>query len=79
MFLSKIEFRDAWSWTWLQKSDLKKATEGTLLALQEQAIRIRSVKFHIDEENISPLCRMCGEREEMIAHLISEFKNLIQS
>ena len=78
MFLSKTEFRDARSWTWLQKGDLKKATEGTLLAAQEQAIRSRSIKHHIDKENISPLCRMCGEREESIAHLGSECKNLTQ-
>ena len=77
-FFSNTEFRDAISWDWLKKGDLKKATEGTLMAAQEQAIRTRSIKHHIDKENISPLCRICGEREETVAHLISECKNLAQ-
>ena len=77
-FFSSTEFRDAISWDWLKNGDLKKATEGTLMAAQEQAIRTRSIKHHIDKENISPLCRICGEREETVAHLISECKNLAQ-
>ena len=48
------------------------------MAAEEQAIRTRSIKHHIDKENISPLCRICGEREETVAHLISECKNLAQ-
>ena len=78
MFLSKTEFRDARSWTWLQKGDLKKANEGTLLEAKEQGIRTGSIKHHNDKENISPLCRMCGEREETVARLASECKNLAQ-
>ena len=77
-FFSSTEFRDVKSWDWLKKGDLKKATEGTLMAAQEQAIRTRSIKHHIDKENISPLCRICREREETVAHLISECKNLAQ-
>ena len=77
-FFNSTEFRDAISWDWLKNGDLKKATEGTLMAAQEQAIRTRSIKHHVDKENISPLCRICGEREETAAHLISECKNLAQ-
>ena len=77
-FFSSTEFRDVRSWDWLKRGDLKKATEGTLMAAQERAIRTRSIKHHIDREDISPLCRICGEREETVAHLISECKNLAQ-
>ena len=77
-FFSSTEFRNVRSWDWLKKGDVKKATEGTLMAAQEQAIRTRSIKHHIDKEIISPLCRICGEREETVGHLISECKNLAQ-
>lgn len=42
---------------------------------QEQAIRTRVIKNHIDRENISKLCR---EQEKTIEHLVSERKNLVQ-
>ena len=42
------------------------------MAAQEQAIRTRVIRHTIDKENVSPLCRMCGERNETVAHLVSE-------
>lgn len=54
----------------LQCDGLSKATEGALVAAQAQTIRTRTIKRHIHRENISPLCRLCGERET-ISHLIS--------
>jgi len=41
VFYKATEFRDPKSWDWLKKGDLKKATEETLMAAQEQAIRTR--------------------------------------
>ena len=49
------------------------------MAAQEQAIRTRSIRHYIDKESISPLCRLCGERDETVAHLVSECKTLCQT
>jgi len=51
----------------LKKEDPKKATEGLTMPAQEQAIRTRLIEHHTDKENVSPLCRMCGESEETVA------------
>ena len=63
VFFKNTDFRDEQTWNWLKKGDMKKATERTIMAAQEQAIRTRFVRHCIEKENISPLCRLCGERE----------------
>jgi len=78
VFFEKTEFRDCQSWEWLRNGDLKKAIKGTIMAAQEQATRTRSIKHHIDEVETSPLCRLCGDREETISHLVSEYSQLAQ-
>ena len=50
------------NWRWLFKIDLKIVTEVLLCAAQEQAIRTKYVKHHID----SPLCRLCGKTGESV-------------
>ncbi|XP_065061308.1 uncharacterized protein LOC135688397 [Rhopilema esculentum] len=80
VFFKNTEFRDEQTWNWLRKGNLKKATEGTIMAAQEQAIRSRSIRHCIDKEKIiSSLCRLCGERDETIAHFLSECKILCQT
>ena len=58
---------------------MKKETEGTILAAQDQAIRTNAIKVAIDKQDISPLCRMCKERGETIAHVISACPKLAQN
>ena len=70
--------RDTKSWTWLQQGELKKETEGMLTAAQDQALRTRYIRKVIDKEDISAMCRLCGERDETIAHIVSECKMLAQ-
>ena len=36
---------------------------------EKQALRTNYIKFHIDKNAESPLCRVCGERGETIFHL----------
>ena len=48
------------------------------MAAQEQTIRTRSIQHRIDKVDISPLCRICGEREETVAHIVSECGKLAQ-
>ena len=42
-----------------------------LCAAQEQAIRTKYVKHHIDKTSESPLCRLCGKKCESVQHLVS--------
>ena len=64
------------SWSWLKSGYLKKETEGMILAAQDQALRTNWIKSNIDKEDISSKCRMCGERDETIAHVVSECQKL---
>ena len=38
------------TWMWLRKGTLKKETESTICAAQEQAIRTNAIKKHIDKK-----------------------------
>ena len=61
-----------------QKGSLKKKTEGMIMAAQDQALRTNSIKRIIDKQNVSAKCRMCGERDETVSHIVSECKKLDQ-
>ena len=56
------EIRDDATWDWLRKGDLKKETEGMITAAQDQALRTNAIKAKVEKQNLSPLCRMCGEK-----------------
>ena len=75
---STEEMRDHKSWNWLKRGTLKKETEGTLMAAQDQALRTNAIKSRIDKQDISPMCRLCGEREETISHIVAECTKLAQ-
>ena len=75
---STEEIRDDKSWNWLKRGALKKETEGTLMAAQDQALRTNAIKSRIDKQDISPMCRLCGEREETISHIVAECTKLAQ-
>ena len=67
------------SWLCLNKGYLKKETEGLIVAAQDQALRTNWIRRNIDKENISAKCRLCGENDETIAHVLSECKQLAQN
>ncbi len=67
------------SWKWLHQQDLKKETEGLLIAAQDQALRTNYVKHKIDKDPSSPLCRMCHQKPETIDHVTSCCPKLAQS
>ena len=78
-FVKKTEeVRSQETWNWLRKGTMKKETEGMLMAAQDQALRTNSIKSRIDKQNVSPMCRLCGEREETISHVVAECKMLAQ-
>ena len=53
------------------QSDLKVQTEATICAAQEQALRAIYTKNKIDKTSENLLRRMCGERGEIVKHVIS--------
>ena len=64
------------SWGWLWNGDLKKEAEGMILAAQRQALRTKYVKLRIDHSCVSPKCRMCGDKDETVWHVIDECSKL---
>ena len=66
------------SWEWLKKGMLKKEIEGMLIAAQDQSLRTNAIRSRIYKQDVSPAYRMCGKRDETIAHVMAECKNLAQ-
>ena len=55
----------------MRKSNLKGCTEALICSAQEQSIRTNYIKCNNDK-TASPLCSMCGTRNETISHIVSE-------
>ena len=64
------------TWTWIRKINLKKETESLLTEAQNNAIRINHIKTRIDKTQQNSKCRLCGDRDETISHIISECSKL---
>ena len=62
----------------MQKGDLKGCTEALICSTQEQALRTNYIKFHVDKNVESPMCRMCGEKGESVNHLTIKCSKLAQ-
>ena len=56
---------------WLTSPSLKRSTEATICAVQEQAITTRYIQKHIFKTEESDLCRVCRLEKETIYHVIS--------
>ena len=48
------------------------------MAPQDQALKSMSIKRIIDKQNVSAKRRMCGEGDETVSHIVSEFRKLVQ-
>ena len=66
------------TWTWLRKGNLKRETESLLIAAQDNAIRTNHIKVRIDKTQQNSKCRLCGDKDETINHIISECSKLAQ-
>ena len=66
------EIRDDAAWDWLRKGNLKKATEGMITAAQVQPLRTNAIKAKVEKQNLSALCRMCGEKDESMGQMLGE-------
>ena len=59
------------TWTWLRKGNFNRETESLLMAAQNSAIRTNHIKARIDKTQQNSKCRLCGERDETVNHIIS--------
>jgi hypothetical protein len=66
------------TWNWLRRGELKRETEGMLMAAQDQALKTNNRAARIMGENTSPKCRVCKEADETINHVVSECSMLAQ-
>ena len=66
------------TWTWLRKGNLKSETESLLIAAQDNAIITNHIQARIDKTQQNSKCRLCGDRDETINHIISECSKLAQ-
>ena len=66
------------TWTWLIKGNLNRETKSLLIAAQNNAIRTNHIKARINKTQQNSRCRLCGERDEMINYIISEYSKLEQ-
>ena len=64
--------------TWLRKGNLKRETKSLLIAAQDNAIRTNHIKARIHKMQQHRKCRLCGDRDETINHIISECSKLAQ-
>ena len=67
------------TWQWLQRGELKKGTEGMIMATQDQTLRTRYMQRAIDGTNISPKCRKYNKKDETINLIASECPALVQN
>ena len=75
------------TWTWLRKGHFKRETESLLIAAKKKkkkkkkknnAVRTNDIKVRIDKMQQNSKCRLCGDRDETINHIISECSKLAQ-
>ena len=60
------------TWTWLRKGNFKRETESLLIAAQDNAVRTNHIKARIDKTQQNSKCKLCGDRDETINHIIAE-------
>ena len=64
---------------WIEDGYMKKETESLLMAAQEQSLRTRKIMHDIDHRNVDSKCRLCGEKDETVEHLVSACSKLAQT
>ena len=62
--------------SWLRKRNFKREKESLLIATQNNAVRTNHIKARIDKTLQNSKCRLWGDRDETINHIISECSKL---
>ena len=63
---------------WPRKGNFKREIESLLIAAQNNTIRTNHIKARIDKTQQNSKCRLCGDRDETINHIIRECSKLAQ-
>ena len=63
-------------WTELRMGKLNKETESHLIAAENNTIRTNHIKARTDKTQQNSRCRLCGDRDESINHILSECSKL---
>ena len=66
------------TWTWLIKGNFKRETESLLIAAENNAVRSNNIKARIDKTQQNSKCKLSGDRDETINHILSECSKLAQ-
>ena len=66
------------TWAWLRKGNFKRETESLLMAAQNSAIGTNHIKARTDKTQQNSKCRLCGDRDEIINHIMSKCSKLAQ-
>ena len=56
---------------WLKTANLPAATEGLVVAAQDQALRTRYYERKILHHDVSPTCHMCSVGLETVDHIVA--------
>ena len=75
---SAEEVRGKRPWNWLKKCYLKKETESTIVASQDQTLCTRNMRNVVYGENVQSICRVYDVADETVAHVVSEYSKLVQ-
>ena len=62
----------------MNKGYLKKETESTIVAAQDQVLCTGNMRNVVYGENVRLICRVCGAADEAVAHIVSECSKLAQ-
>ena len=66
------------TWTWQRKRHFKRETETLQIAAQIKDIRTNQIVARIDKTQQNSKCRLCGDRDETINHIITKCSKLAQ-
>ena len=66
------------TWTWLRKGNFKREIESLMITAQNNAVRTNHIKVRIDKTQQNSKCRLCGDRDDTINHIISKCSKLAQ-
>ena len=64
------------TWIWLRKGNFKREIESLLMAAQSNTIRTNYIKARIDKTQENSKCRLFGDRDETINHMINKCSKL---
>ena len=59
-----------------KQRNFKRETESLLIGAQNNAIKTNQINARIDKTQQNNKCRLCGDRDEIINHIISERSKL---